>query len=69
MAASLGNFYRLDFAAAQALVGPQFGVPADPRHTANKRHGEAASLALTVLRHLPGLIKQIRLLAGQIRAA
>lgn len=30
---------------------------------------EAASLALTVLRHLPGLIKQIRLLAGQIRAA
>jgi hypothetical protein len=30
---------------------------------------EAAGLALTVLRHMPGLIKQIRLLAAQIRAA
>jgi hypothetical protein len=29
---------------------------------------EAASLTLTVLRHMPGLIKQIRLLADQLRA-
>jgi hypothetical protein len=30
---------------------------------------EAAGLALTVLRHMPGLIKQIRLLASQIRTS
>lgn len=30
---------------------------------------EAAGLALTILRRMPGLIKQIRLLTSQIRAA
>jgi hypothetical protein len=30
---------------------------------------QAAGLALTVLRHLPGLIRQVRLLASQIRAS
>lgn len=28
---------------------------------------EAATLTLTVLRHMPGLIKQVRLLAAQLR--
>jgi hypothetical protein len=30
---------------------------------------ETAGLALTVLRHLPSLIKQVRLLVSQLRAA
>lgn len=29
---------------------------------------QAAGLALTVLKHMPGLIKQVRLLASQLRA-